>query len=128
MAHAWVAVFLHSSEVHTHDLLARSNAASQLSGKSASVSGLALVALGLALLTGLTLGQLTLVGSATFERVPRRATEATRTGLEFYDAVDACLASGQNGVTSICPSYRRRLLRRNGIRRWSAKCCRPLLG
>ncbi len=62
----------------------------------AHLAGL-LFALGLALLTGLTLGQLTLLGGSSFEKPPGRPTEATRTGMEFYDAIDVYLATGQTG-------------------------------
>jgi hypothetical protein len=98
MARIWPSVFLRSSEVSTHDMQAPIHAGPLLPKRSAGISGLALVALGLALLTGLTLGQLTLVGSGTFERAPGRSTDATHTGLEFYEAVDAYLASGQTGA------------------------------
>ncbi len=69
----------------------------QLPRRSAGASGRALFALGLALLTGLTLGQLTLLGGSSFEKPPDRATAAMRTGVEFYEAIDAYLATGQIG-------------------------------
>jgi hypothetical protein len=77
---------------------ARPVAVPQLPQRSAGASGRALIALVLALLTGLTLGQLTLLGGSSFEKSPGRSTEATRTGLEFYDAVETYLVSGQIGA------------------------------
>ncbi|MEZ4533074.1 MAG: hypothetical protein R2855_18925, partial [Thermomicrobiales bacterium] len=63
---------------------------------NSGVSGQALIALILALLTGLTLGQLALVGGNSFEWAPARSTEATRTGLAFYDALAVYLATGKS--------------------------------
>src|SRR5687767_6789274 len=76
-------------------LTLRPEVASEYPQRSLSVSGRAIIALGLALLTGLTLGQLTLLGGGSFENVPARSTEATRIGLEFYDAIGAYLTTGQ---------------------------------
>lgn len=66
--------------------------------RSGGVSGFALLALVLMLLTGLTLGQLVPLGGAAFEKSSVKSTEATRIGLEFYDAIEAYFATGQTGA------------------------------
>ena len=65
--------------------------------RSASPSR-AILALALAVLTGLTLGQLSLPGGNLIEQSPPRSTQATQTGVDFYDAVDAYLATGQTAT------------------------------
>lgn len=67
----------------------------QVPRKLLGESGYAVFALVLALLTGFTLGQVTLVGGNTFEKRTGSSTEATRLGLEFYDAVGVYLATGK---------------------------------
>jgi len=76
---------------------ARPIAVPQIPRSSPASSGKAFFALVLALLTGLTLGQLTLLGGSSFEKSPARSAETTRTGLEFYDAVETYLVTRQTG-------------------------------
>lgn len=75
----------------------RSRAASQSAQQAPSVSGPTIIALALALLTGLALGQMTQLGSEPFQQAPTGSTEASRTGLLFYDAIDAYFTTGQAG-------------------------------
>ena len=55
----------------------------------------AFVALALALLTGLTLGQMHLLGGEFIELSPGVSRETTRTGMDFYDSINAYLATGE---------------------------------
>lgn len=78
-----------------HAFRPRSAAASRLPQRSFGASGTATIAVALALLTGLALGQLTLLGGRSFEQRPGRPAEAMRIGLEFYDAIGVYFATGQ---------------------------------
>jgi hypothetical protein len=55
----------------------------------------AFVSLALALLTGLTLGQMHLLGGEFIELSPGVSRETTRTGMDFYDSINAYLATGE---------------------------------
>lgn len=79
-----------------HTIQSNPKSIDQFHPTKSGVSGQALIALILALLTGLTLGQLALVGGNSFEWAPVRSTEATRTGLEFYDALAVYLTTGKS--------------------------------
>jgi hypothetical protein len=59
--------------------------------------GLAMAALALALLTGLALGQLQLLGGALIQPSPGGSSQAPSAGVEFYAAIDAYLATGETG-------------------------------
>jgi len=61
---------------------------------SSTTPGRVVVALALALLTGLTLGQMNLPIGETIEPSSSQSSSASQTGKEFYDAIDSYLTNG----------------------------------